>query len=182
MHDILSRTHHHPCLPLTTTPVTPRDARRPPADKIPTQQEQQNIQDTVAYFFEKLTTNPDFQRAKAAGLLSCPLSEGWEKQPYRTHIVPIWTKPRHEQYLFFHLMSENMNAYSFAYPVVPKGKSRVRIVFHAHNTRADVDKTVGSIADWAREMLDTEPAESATEYVPRVASEVYSMKAATVQV
>ncbi|KAM0326566.1 hypothetical protein ACHAQA_006435 [Verticillium albo-atrum] len=142
--------------------------------------EQQNIQDIVSYFFEKLTTNPDYQRAKAAGLLSCPLSEGWEQNPYHTHIVPIWTKPRHEQYLFFHMMSENMNAYSFAYPVVPKGKSRVRMVFHAHNTKADVDKTVSTIADWVREMLDIEQGESAesAEYVPRVASEVYAMKAA----
>ncbi|PNH41552.1 hypothetical protein VD0004_g5606 [Verticillium dahliae] len=139
--------------------------------------EQQNIQDTVAYFFEKLTTNMEWQRAKSAGLLSCPLSEGWEQRVYHTHIVPIWTKPRHEQYLFFHMMSENMNAYSFAYPVVPKGKSRVRMVFHAHNTKADVDKTVSTIAEWVREMLDIEQDQSA-EYVPRIASEVYGMKAA----
>ncbi|KAF3343930.1 hypothetical protein VD0002_g9218 [Verticillium dahliae] len=139
--------------------------------------EQQNIQDIVAYFFEKLTTNMEWQRAKSAGLLSCPLSEGWEQRVYHTHIVPIWTKPRHEQYLFFHMMSENMNAYSFAYPVVPKGKSRVRMVFHAHNTKADVDKTVSTIAEWVREMLDIEQDQSA-EYVPRIASEVYGMKAA----
>ncbi|EEY16854.1 8-amino-7-oxononanoate synthase [Verticillium alfalfae VaMs.102] len=138
--------------------------------------EQQSIQDIVTYFFEKLTNNVEWQRAKAAGLLSCPLSEGWEQRVCHTHIVPIWTKPRHEQYLFFHMMSENMNAYSFAYPVVPKGKSRVRMVFHAHNTKADVDKTVGTIAEWVREMLDIEQDESA-EYVPRIASEVYSMKA-----
>ncbi|KAL9949743.1 hypothetical protein ACHAO5_000402 [Verticillium nonalfalfae] len=138
--------------------------------------EQQSIQDIVTYFFEKLTNNMEWQRAKAAGLLSCPLSEGWEQRVCHTHIVPIWTKPRHEQYLFFHMMSENMNAYSFAYPVVPKGKSRVRMVFHAHNTKADVDKTVGTIAEWVREMLDIEQDESA-EYVPRIASEVYSMKA-----
>ncbi|KAG7144358.1 8-amino-7-oxononanoate synthase like protein [Verticillium longisporum] len=139
--------------------------------------EQQNIQDIVAYFFEKLTTNMEWQRAKSAGLLSCPLSEGWEQRAYHTHIVPIWTKPRHEQYLFFHMMSENMNAYNFAYPVVPKGKSRVRMVFHAHNTKADIDKTVSTIAEWVREMLDIEQDESA-EYVPRIASEVYGMKAA----
>ncbi|KAG7116441.1 8-amino-7-oxononanoate synthase like protein [Verticillium longisporum] len=139
--------------------------------------EQQSIQDIVTYFFEKLTTNLEWQRAKAAGLLSCPLSEGWEQRAYHTHIVPIWTKPRHEQYLFFHMMSENMNAYNFAYPVVPKGKSRVRMVFHAHNTKADIDKTVSTIAEWVREMLDIEQDESA-EYVPRIASEVYGMKAA----
>ena len=73
------------------------------------------------------------------------------------------------------MMFENMNAYSFSYPVVPKGKSRVRLVFHAHNTKADVDKTVNSICEWAREMLDTEKSESVAEYVPRVACEVYRM-------
>ena len=144
-------------------------------------QEQQKIQDVVTYFFDKLTNNLEWQRAKAAGLLSCPLSEGWEQRAYHTHIVPIWTKPRHEQYLFLHLMSENINAYNFAFPVVPKGKSRVRMVFHAHNTKADVDKTVDAIAEWVREMLDVElQGESAdmVEYVPRVASEVYGMRAA----
>ena len=117
----------------------------------------------------------------AAGLLSCPLSEGWEKREYHTHVVPIWTRTRHEQYLFFHLMFDNMNAYSFAYPVVPKGKSRVRMVFHAHNTMEDVEKVVKSIGVWAREMLDMEQSES-EESVPRVASQVYAMQAATLKV
>ncbi|KAM0269667.1 hypothetical protein ACHAQH_009666 [Verticillium albo-atrum] len=148
----------------------------PFTDNIFMQQEQQSIQGIVAYFFEKLTTSLEWQRAKAAGLLSCPLSEGWEQRAHHTHIVPIWTKPRHEQYLFFHMMSENINAYNFAYPVVPKGKSRVRMVFHAHNSKADVDKIISTIAEWVKEMLDIEPAESA-DYVPRVASEVYGMKA-----
>ncbi|KAG9251279.1 8-amino-7-oxononanoate synthase [Emericellopsis atlantica] len=143
-----------------------------------TQKEQQAIQDVVGYFFKTLTNNPDWKRAVDAGLLSCPLAEGWDQREYYTHIVPIWTKPRHEQYLFFHMMADNMNAYSFAFPVVPKGKSRVRMVFHAHNTKADVDKVVNNIGDWVREMLDIEKADEKEAYVPRVASQVYAMQAA----
>jgi 8-amino-7-oxononanoate synthase len=131
----------------------------------------------VAYFFRTLTKHPDWQQAVRSGLLSCPLSEGWENRLYHTHIVPIWTRNRHEQFLFFHLMSSDMNAYSFSYPVVPKGKSRVRMVFHAHNTRADVDKTVESICDWIREMFDLE-ARVSGDAVPRVASEVYARRKA----
>lgn len=52
------------------------------------------------------------------------------------------------------VLANNMNAYPMAFPVVPKGESRVRLVFHAHNTEAQIDKLVTTICGWAKEMLD----------------------------
>lgn len=68
-------------------------------------------------------------------------------------------------------------AYNFAYPVVPKGESRIRIVVHAHNTEDDVDKLVTSICQWAHEMLDLEKCGS-NNTLPSAASKVFASQAA----
>ncbi|KID74281.1 8-amino-7-oxononanoate synthase [Metarhizium brunneum] len=142
-----------------------------------THEEQERIQKTISYFFKRLTSKPDWQQAVAAGLLSCPVAEGWEQRQFHAHIIPIRTRPRHEQYLFFHNMLANIMAYNFAYPVVPKGESRIRIVVHAHNTEDDVDKLVASICQWAHEMLDLEKCGS-NNTLPSAASKVFASQAA----
>jgi 8-amino-7-oxononanoate synthase len=111
------------------------------------------------------------------GLLSCPLSDDWEARPYVTHIVSIFTRPGHEQYLFFHLVLRNMNAYNMGPPTIPKGTALVRFIFHAHNTTEQVDTTVAAICDWAREMLDIENGESGNT-LPSAARHVYALQAA----
>jgi 8-amino-7-oxononanoate synthase len=120
-----------------------------------------------------LTAPSIWVKAIDKGLLSCPLSEGWDRRQYHTHIVPIHTRTRHEQYLFFHLLAAGINAYHFAYPVVPKGKSRLRMVFHAHNTEEEVDRTVKAIHEWAEEMLTIE--ESGLDKIPSAARKAFAM-------
>ncbi|KAK2827857.1 hypothetical protein FQN49_007273 [Arthroderma sp. PD_2] len=110
-----------------------------------TKEAQDRIQTIVKYFFHKLTNDPAWEEAVNVGLLSCPLAEDWEQAQSHSHIVPICTRPRHEQYLFFHLSLAGMNAYNISYPVVPKGSSRIRMVFHAHNTEQEIDKAVAAI-------------------------------------
>ena len=141
------------------------------------QQAQESIQAIVKYFFQTLTSNPIWEEALDAGLLSCPLAEDWELRPCLSHIVPIRTRPRHEQYLFFHLSLANMNAYNISYPTVPKGSSRVRMIFHAHNTKDEVNAAVAAICDWASEMLDIENGAS-ENVLPKAARQVYAMQAA----
>lgn len=110
------------------------------------------------------------------GLLNIPLVEGFAHRAVHSHVVPIKTKPRHEQYLAFHLALANMNAYSISYPVVPRGGSRVRLVFHAHNTEEEIDHLVASIAAWVREMLDIENGLS-NNTLPSAARHVFALQA-----
>lgn len=69
-----------------------------------------------------------------------------------------------------------MNAYNISYPVVPKGSSRIRMVFHAHNTEREVDTAVAAICGWAAEMLEIEGGGAKTT-LPTAAVQVYAMQA-----
>ncbi|KAJ2987429.1 hypothetical protein NUW58_g4513 [Xylaria curta] len=79
---------------------------------------------------------------------------------------PIW-----EEALTFN----NMNAYPMVFPVVPKGESRLRLVFHAHNTLEEIDKLVSNITEWAAEMLDIERGISESA-LPKAARQLYAMQ------
>ncbi|OCK74691.1 hypothetical protein K432DRAFT_310239 [Lepidopterella palustris CBS 459.81] len=138
---------------------------------------QESIQRNVKHFFKTLTSNSIWDEATDEGLLSIPLLEDWEQRPFQTHIVPLHTRPRHEQFLFFHLLLNNMNAYAMAFPVVPKGESRMRLVFHAHNTLQQCEALASVICDFAREMLDIEHGESEST-LPSATRQVYAMQAA----
>jgi 8-amino-7-oxononanoate synthase len=59
------------------------------------------------------------------------------------------------------------------YPVVPKGKERVRVTFHADNTENDVKRLTNAICEWAQEMLQIEDARG-SDRVPKAARRVYS--------
>lgn len=130
----------------------------------------------VKYFFKAITADPVCQEAMDEGLLAMPLAENWEQRHVHSHVVPIKTRPRHEQYLAFHLALDNMNAYSISYPVVPKKGSRVRLVLHAHNTEKEMDQLVASISAWAAEMLDIEFGRSKNT-LPSAARHVYALQA-----
>src|SRR5882762_6763697 len=51
------------------------------------------------------------------------------------------------------LYSRGMNARPITWPTVPKGKDRVRVCLHAGNTRAEVDRLVETIMEWANGIL-----------------------------
>jgi 8-amino-7-oxononanoate synthase len=74
--------------------------QRPALTVLLCKQAQERIQINVKYFFRQMTTDPVWEDALDVGLLSCPLTEDWEQRPYHSHIVPIRTRPRHEQCLF----------------------------------------------------------------------------------
>lgn len=81
--------------------------------------------------------------------------EDWHEVPI-THIVPIWTKPKHANYLSFHLVRDGINGTPIVFPVVARGEDRVRIFLHAHNTHEEVITLVNSICSWAKEMMEIE--------------------------
>ncbi|CAI6083872.1 unnamed protein product [Clonostachys chloroleuca] len=94
-----------------------------------------------------------------------------------TQIVPLFTRERHETYLFFHLLMRNFNAYPYQSPVVPKGKSRVRIVLHAYNTDEQIDELASTICDWASEVLDIDSGKVEAG-LPTAARQAYAMQRA----
>ncbi|KAF9694069.1 hypothetical protein EKO04_007725 [Ascochyta lentis] len=121
-----------------------------------TQKEQTHIQEMVKYFFESLLDDPIWQEAMDRGLISVPLAEDYEDRSVLSHVVPIKVRPGHDFSLFIHLALANMNAYPMAYPVVPKGTALVRMLFHAHNTKEEVDRIIATVGEWADEMLSIE--------------------------
>ncbi|KAI1128525.1 8-amino-7-oxononanoate synthase [Nemania abortiva] len=142
-----------------------------------TQEAQERIQANVNYFYHTITADPFWDVAVDAGILAIPLFDDWEQREFQTHVVPLRTEPLHEQYLFHALLTNNMNAYPMAFPVVPKGESRVRLVFHAHNTKEQIDKLVATICGWAREMLDIRRGKTESS-LPSATRQLYAVQAA----
>lgn len=103
------------------------------------------------------------------------MAEGWESQPDAavTPVLPIGTRPRHNLFLMFHLQLAKYYAIAVSFPVVPKGHDRIRIVFHAGNTDAEVDGLAACVCEWAQEMVDIEDGKT-VEKMPRAARIVYS--------
>lgn len=93
-------------------------------------------------------------------ILSVPLAEEWEQRPIHSHVIPVKVKPGHETHLFTHMLMANINAYPISYPTVPKGTALIRLVFHAHNTREDIDHLLKTMGAWAIDMLSVEHGES----------------------
>ncbi|KAI0441548.1 8-amino-7-oxononanoate synthase [Xylaria telfairii] len=141
-----------------------------------TKEAQDRVQRNVKHFFTKLTSSPVWDQANEEGLLSIPLLDSdWEQTQFYSHIVPLLTRPGHELFLFWQLTLNNMNAYPMQFPIVPKGKSRMRLMFHAHNTLQQIDKLVSTILDWATEMLDIEQG-AGKHTLPEAARQIYSMQ------
>ena len=79
-------------------------------------------------------------------------------------------------YLFFQLLLNDINAYPMAFPVVAKGETRIRLVFHAHNTLEQVETLASVICGWAREMLEIEHGESEI-LLPSATRQAYAIQA-----
>lgn len=66
--------------------------------------------------------------------------------PRPSPIVPLLT-PRARE-LAAHLVEHGFLVRPICYPTVPKGKERVRICVHAHNSAAEVQGLVDCVAKW----------------------------------
>ncbi|KAI6083377.1 8-amino-7-oxononanoate synthase [Hypoxylon rubiginosum] len=142
-----------------------------------TQEAQEKVQSNVKHFFRSITATSIWEEATNAGILSIPLLDDWEEREFQTQIVPVRTQPGQEKLLFLHLLTNDINAYPMSYPVVPKGESRIRLIFHAHNTTEQIDKLAATICDWARDMLDVKSGKSAVA-TSRAAMQLHALQSA----
>ncbi|KAI1764148.1 5-aminolevulinate synthase [Hypoxylon sp. FL1150] len=138
------------------------------------------IQHLVKHFFQTITANPIWAKASAMGILLIPvMSEGWEDEKNTfTHIVPVWSRQKYTWWLLFHLLLLRISAQPVDYPTVPKGKSRIRIMFHAANEEKHVEYLADTLCDFAKEMIEIEES-SETGRVPRAAQQVYALMQGT---
>lgn len=79
--------------------------------------------------------------------------------------------------LFFQFVMNNLNAYPMVFPVVAKGESRVRLVFHSHNTLEQIDRLVFAISEWAGEILAIRRGDT-NKALPDAARRAYAMQKA----
>ncbi|KUI72228.1 Putative 8-amino-7-oxononanoate synthase [Cytospora mali] len=121
-----------------------------------TQPLQDRIQHLVKHFFLTLQAHPDWEEASDAGMLKMLTMDGWEDRQVLSQVVPFMTRQRYTLYLCWHLQLKGYNCFPIEYPVVPRGESRLRVAFHAHNNEAEVEGLATAACEWAREMMDIE--------------------------
>jgi 8-amino-7-oxononanoate synthase len=71
-----------------------------------------------------------------------------------TQIIPLLA-PRTLD-LTVHLRAHRFNVTPVTWPVVPKGKDRIRVCLHASNTRAEIDALVNACIAWAAGIVQDE--------------------------
>ncbi|KAJ7193794.1 pyridoxal phosphate-dependent transferase [Mycena pura] len=117
------------------------------------------VLDLSRYFVEQLRPR---LRNIPIHLLSLPLHQ---QSSLASPIIPIMTtRPRP---LSAYLLARGMNARPITWPTVPKGKDRVRVCLHAGNTKADVDRLIAAMLEWAKReiVVDRDAAKSTTTHV-----------------
>lgn len=112
------------------------------------------------------------------GFCPLPLAEDWESRPFLTQVIPVMTRQRYILWLCYHLQLAGLSDFPIDYPVVPRGKGRVRVVLHAGNTTNEVEKLAATICEWAQEMLDIEESGKGGAKIPSAARQVQAYQAA----
>lgn len=124
-----------------------------------------------------MSSNPIWAKANEMGILSIPVCEDWESRDFVAHIVPVWTRQRYNWWLVFHLQLSGISAFPIDFPTVPKGQSRIRLMFHAANTEGEVEFLATTICNWAKEMIDIEEGAENKVKMPKAAQQVYALMA-----
>jgi len=146
------------------------------AGQIETQREK--LQHLVKLFYSLMNSNIVWDKVVEAGICSIPLLEDWESRPFITQFVPLWTREHYNLFLAMHLQRNGIRAIPINPPVVPRGTGRVRIIIHAGNTEAQVEKLAATICEWAQEMLEIETGRADGVQIPTTVRLMYSLMGA----
>lgn len=122
--------------------------------------------------------NCAWEDAVDSGILRIPPLDSWDSQGTVSHVVPVMTRQRYTRFLFYHLQLASIRAFLIDYPVVPKGMSRIRLVFHANNTEDEVGFLAATICEWAQEMMAIEAEGNSGRRIPSAARKVLSCDSA----
>ncbi|KAM0263420.1 hypothetical protein ACHAQJ_001276 [Trichoderma viride] len=85
-----------------------------------------------------------------------PMTDDFESESFLGPIIPLATRHRYTHFLCYHVQLKGVNVFPIDCPVVPRGRSRLRVTIHAGNTEEEVDAFVEAICGFAQEMLDME--------------------------
>lgn len=70
---------------------------------------------------------------------------------FQSPIVPVLTKSGKSYNLRAWLLKIGFLSWGLAYPIVPQGEDRVRVVIHANNSHSQIEGFVDAIMQWALE-------------------------------
>jgi 8-amino-7-oxononanoate synthase len=104
----------------------------------------------TAYFLQCFFKHPVWEQIKGNGTIYIPNPGKYVSNGLVSPIIPLITKNKAYN-LRAWLLREGINAWGVAYPVVPKGEDRVRVVVHSDNTRPQIERLVDVIMQWALE-------------------------------
>lgn len=125
-----------------------------------------------------MEANEHWSKASEMGILSIPVISDWAERDFNAHIVPLRTRQRYNWWLVFHLQLAGISAFPIDYPTVPRGQSRIRLMFHAANTEEQVETLASAICNWAAEMIEIEESPDGANKMPKAAHQVYALMAA----
>ncbi|KAI0549704.1 5-aminolevulinate synthase [Xylaria curta] len=133
----------------------------------------ERIQALARLYFETLTSHPTWHLALSRGLLSVPLAKNWENRLFLTHIITMWTRPKHLYWLYFHLLSAGFCVWPIEYPAVPPGQGRIKVSLHAGNTETQVKSFINAVFQWVDQIIAIDDGKS-NKNVTEAAGLVYS--------
>ncbi|KAK6602577.1 class II aminotransferase 8-amino-7-oxononanoate synthase [Botrytis cinerea] len=113
-----------------------------------TEEGRANIQHLVTLFFQTITSHPIWPLANKLGIISIPLCDSWDKRPFQTQMVPLWTRDVHGKELAFYLEEHGYAVFPVRYKV-KEGMAKLRIIVHAGQTGEEVVGLVRAVCGWA---------------------------------
>ena len=123
-------------------------------------QRRQRLQKAISYLLQVFFKHPTWNLLKGSGTIGICNPGRLNSCDFQSPIVPVLTKPGRAYNLRAWLMREGFSSWGIAYPVVPKGEERVRVVVHADNSHPQIERFVDTIMQWALEQESTKDIET----------------------
>jgi 8-amino-7-oxononanoate synthase len=114
-------------------------------------QRRQRLQKATSYFLQCFFKHPIWNQVKGSGTVGIANPGRLLSNDFQSPIVPVTTKAGKAYPLRAWLLREGFSSWGIAYPVVPKGEDRVRVVIHADNSHPQIERFVDVIMQWALE-------------------------------
>jgi 8-amino-7-oxononanoate synthase len=118
-------------------------------------QRRQRLQKATSYFLQCFFKHPIWKQIKGSGTIGIANPGRLVSSDFQSPIIPVTTKGGKAYPLRAWLLREGFSSWGIAYPVVPKGEDRVRVVVHADNSHPQIERFVDVIMQWALEQEES---------------------------